>query len=167
MDIYKDQAIHTHLATNKDFLEELKSEFRENEVQQIIKYCIDINSNYPEVMDLCYELINDQPAITNALTIGWESENWGPGGDGFVSFDLIFGLVKMTSSDYEDDGHLEIFDKKTFYPWSIENATNDLISINSDIYSEQDMLNFAEDMGMDDNTQLTINDKEVIRKKNT
>ena len=162
MNIKNNQALHLHLIANKDFVDILKDEFQENEVQEIINYCKEINRKYPEVMDQFYDWIMDMDSNTNVLSIGWDSENWGPGGSGFISFDLVFGLVKMRSSDYEDE-HTEIFDKENFSPWAIESLMNDFVEIDSDIYSEQELLDIAEGMGLDVDTKLTIKGKEIMR----
>ena len=68
----------------------------------------------------------------------------------------------MTSSDYEDE-HVEIFDKENFSPWAIESLTGDFIEIDSDIYSKQEMLEIAEEIGLDTNVKLTIKGKEIMR----
>ncbi|MRX62606.1 hypothetical protein [Maribacter luteus] len=162
MYITDNQALHLHLISNKDFLDLLRGEFKENEVEEIIKYCKDITGDYLDVMDQFYDWIADLDSDTNILTIGWDSNNWGPGGSDFISFNLVFGLVKMSSSDYEDE-HIEIFDKENFSPWGIEDLMNDFIEIDSEIYSEKELLGIAESMGIDKNTALTINGKEIIR----
>lgn len=162
MDIRNNQLIHSHLIRNKDFLDALKKEFDKNEIEEIIKYSKDLTSNYPKVMDNFYDWFCDLDADINVLTIGWDSDNWGAGGSGFIAFKLVFGIIKMTSSDYSDE-HIEIFNKKTFFPWCIEHLMNDYIGIESDVYSDKELLTLAEEMGMDEDTKLTINGKEIER----
>jgi len=162
MNIKNNQALHQHLVNNKDFIVHLKKDFESIEFQEITDYCKDINGNQPEVLNDFYDWLMDMDSDTNVLCIGWDSEDWGPGGSGFISFDLIFGLIKMTSSDYEDD-HTEIFEKSNFFPWAIESLTADIIEIDSDIYSKQEILTIAEEMGFDTNIKLTIKGKEIIR----
>jgi hypothetical protein len=99
---------------------------------------------------------------TNILSIGWDSKGWGPGGDGFVRFNSRFGIVKMGSSDYSDE-HVEIFNKKTFFPWCIVDLHNDYIEMDSDVYNDKELLSLAERMGMREETKLTINGKEIQR----
>ena len=161
MNIINNQALHKHLISNEDFLINLKNEFEANECQEIINYCKEINRNRPKVMNHFYDWIMDVDSDTNVLSIGWDSEEWGPGGSGFISFDSVFGIVKMTSSDYED-GHIEIFDKENFSPWAIESLTGDFIEIDSDIYSKQEILDIAEEIGLDTDVKLTIKGEEII-----
>lgn len=47
----------------------------------------------------------------------------------------------------------------------IEDLNNDYIDISSDIYTEQELIEIAESMGMKRSTILTINDKIIKRKK--
>lgn len=163
MDITGNQVIHTYLVEQKDFLVALQDNFDENQIEEIINYLKNINTNYPGIMDQFYDWIHDEEGEINILSIGWDSKNWGAGGNGFISFDLVFGLVKMSSSDFEDD-HTEIFNKDTFSPWAIEDLRNDYIDLSSDIYYEPELIKIAENMGMKKNTVLTINNKTINRK---
>lgn len=128
------------------------------------KYSQDVNNEYPVAMDRFYDWLEEEfmNSETKILWIAWESNGWGPGGNGFCRFKSRFGIVKMESSDYSDD-HIEIFNKKTFFPWCIENLMNDYIFLDSDIFSEKELLSIAEKMGMHEHTKLTINDKEIAR----
>ncbi len=161
-----DQSILIHLFGNKKFLKSLQSDFEKEEILEISKYSQDVNNEYPEVMDQFYEWLKEEfiNSETKILWIAWDSDGWGPGGSGFCRFNSRFGLVKMDSSDYEDDNdHIEIFNKKTFFPWGIENLMNDYIDMDSDVYNEKELLSLAEKMGMHEHTILTINDKKIKR----
>ena len=162
--IIDNQAIHTHLIGNKDFLKALKKKFSAIEVAEIIEYSKNIKGKYPKAMDHFYNWFGDLEGDINVLSIAWDSEGWGSGGSGVISFSLVFGLVKMSSSDYDDD-HIEIFDKNTFSPWAIEHLMNDSVDITSDIYSEAELISIAEDLGIDGDTVLTVNDKVIKTKK--
>jgi hypothetical protein len=164
MNIIGNKVIHTQLVEQKDFLDALKDNFDENQIKEIINYLKDISNNYPGIMDQFYDWIHDEEGKINILSIGWDSKNWGAGGNGSISFDLVFGLVKMSSSDFVDD-HTEIFNKDKFSPWAIEDLRNDYIDVSSDIYSEPELIKIAENMGMKKNTVLTINNK-IIKRKN-
>jgi len=159
MDILNNQPIHTHLIANTDFLEALSNNFEEDEIVEILKYAKDVTLDYPMIMDKFYdwfeEEFNNYPSDINIISIGWESYGWGPGGSGFISFDLVFGLVRMSSSDYEED-YTEIFDKENFSPWAIESLDNDSVEISSDIYTNSELLELAEDLGLGEDTELTI-----------
>jgi hypothetical protein len=163
MDIIDNQEIHLFLVEQREFLDALKDIFNENQVKEIINYSRDLSLKYPDIMDKFYDWFHDKKGEKNILSIGWDSKNWGAGGNGFISFDLVFGLIKMTSSDFEDD-HTEIFNKESFSPWAIEDLKNDYIEISSDIYTEKELIEIAEEMGMKKTTILKINDK-IIKKK--
>jgi hypothetical protein len=164
MDIIDNQEFHSYLIQQEEFLYALKDVFNENEIIEIINYSKDLSKQYPDVMDKFYDWFKDKNGDKNIISISWDSKNWGAGGNGFISFDLLFGLVQMTSSDFEDE-HIEIFIKESFYPWAIEDLNNDYIEISSDIYTEQELIEMAESMGMKRSTILTINDKKIKRKK--
>ena len=164
MNIATNQEIHTHLIRQNEFLNALKDNFDENQAQEIIEYSKDISKKYPETMDQFYDWFNDQEGKKNILFIGWDSKNWGVGGNGFISFDLVFDLVKITSSSFEGE-HIEIFNKETFYPWAIEDLKNDFIELSSEIYSELQLIEIAVNLGMNYNTVLTVNDRIISWKK--
>jgi hypothetical protein len=164
MNIIDNQEIHNHLIKHKDFLDALRCNYNEIQIEEIINYSRDISKNYPVIMDQFYDWFQEENGELNILSIAWDSKNWGSGGNGFISFDLLFGLVKMTSSDFEDE-HTEIFNKNTFIPWAIEDLRNDYINMTSDIYSEQELIEIAENIGMKKNTVLTINSKKIKRNK--
>jgi hypothetical protein len=160
MDIINNQLIHSFLIGNNEFLDSLVNEFDEDDVKEIVQYCKDLNSNYPAAMDNFYDWFESLDGSTNVLYIGWDSDSGGPGGNGFISFDFLFGLVKMTSSDFES-AHIEIFDKENFFPWAIEHLKNDKIEISSDIYTSGELLKLVKDMGTNSNTRLIINGEEI------
>ena len=89
MDITGNQVIHTYLVEQKDFLVALQDNFDENQIEEIINYLKNINTNYPGIMDQFYDWIHDEEGKINILSIGWDSKNWGAGGNGFISFDLV------------------------------------------------------------------------------
>lgn len=159
MNIIDNQEIHLFLIKQDDFLKALQYVFDKNQIDTIVNYSNDLTKEYPEIMDQFYDWFNDLNGTNNILSIGWDSNNWGPGGNGFINFSLVFGLVKMSSSDFEDD-HTEIFNKDSFEPWCIEDLRNDFIEISSDIYSDSELVEIAENMGIKKNTILKINNKE-------
>ncbi len=159
-----DHPILNYLFENKDFLESLQNEFEKEEIIELKNYSQNINNEYPVTMDRFYDWFEcefDNPDI-NVLSIAWDSDGGGPGGNGFVRFNSRFGIVKMESSDFSDE-HIEIFNKKTFVPWCIGNLMNDYIELNSDVYSEKKLLILAKKMGMYDHTKLTIKGNEIER----
>lgn len=163
MDKNTERAILSHLLSDPNCLKSLEeNEFEKDEITQIIKYANDLNDEFPELIGRFYDWFEGvfDDAETKVLWIGWDSAGWGSGGNGVIRFDAAFGIVKMTSSDYEDD-HIEIFNKKDFYPWCIESLNNDYIDMESDIYSDEELLSLARRMGMGENTKLTINGKEI------
>lgn len=148
------------LLNDYNFLEELAFNFESAEQELIKDY---INSKSVQDSDLIdrffewllEELNNNSKPI---LTIGWDSHEWGAGGNGFVSFLTRFNIVSMKSSDYEND-HFEIFDKTTFFPWVIENLENDVVEIESEVFSEEELLEMANNMGIRKDTNLSVNGK--------
>ena len=54
-----------------------------------------MNEFYDQFVDF-----EDRESETEILTIGWNSNGWGAGGSGVIRFMLVFGIIKMTSSDY-------------------------------------------------------------------
>jgi len=158
------QEIHTFLIEQKEFLLALQDQFDENEIQKIIHYAKDISGDAPEIMDDFYDWFHNLDSEKNILCIGWDSNEWGAGGSGFISFELVFGLARMKSSDYEKEEPV-IFNKETFSPFGIESLMNDYIDITSDVYTNKELQEMAEDMGMESDTVLTINGKEIKRRK--
>jgi len=164
IDIINNQKILTHLISNKDFVVSLEKDFTKDEVIEITKYATDINFKYPVVMDRFQDWIECEfeNSDTKVLSIAWDSEGSGSGGNGFIRFESVFGILKMTSSDYSDN-HITIFNKNDFFPWGIENLMNDYIYLDSDIYTEKELLSLAAIMGMEEHTKLYINDTEIKR----
>jgi hypothetical protein len=152
-----DQNIFNHLFENKDFLKSLGEEFNNDEIIYLGKFSNHLDKEFPDLIDQFHDWLSSElcDTDTNILTIGWESDDWGPGGDGFISFGSKFGIIKMFSSDYEDD-HIEIFNKKDFEPWCIENLMNDYLDISSDVYSAKELKSLAKGLGMNKETKLTV-----------
>lgn len=145
------------LLQDTDFLDEIASNFESTEVELIKDYINTKSVQDSDLIDRFYEwlleeLNNNSKPI---LTIGWDSLEWGAGGNGFVSFLTRFNIVTMKSSDYEND-HFEIFDKETFFPWGIENLENDIVEIESEVFSEGDLLEMANKMGIRKDTNLSV-----------
>lgn len=153
-----------HLLTNIDFLNTIKEDFTQEEVNEINNYIKDKNSGNPDVIDAFLDWLNFELEENGntVLLIAWDSHGWGPGGNGCVRFKVRFGIVRMDSSDYDDD-HVEIFNKENFYPWGIESLMNDYIELRSDIYDEKELIELANNMGMEENTELTVNGKLIER----
>jgi hypothetical protein len=151
-----------HILKSKDFIESLQQEFKQEEIIEIQNFIQENNEMYSEVIDTFFEWLDNEfeSSGTNVLSIGWDSSGWGPGGNGSIQFTERFGIVTMNSSDYEDD-HVEIFDKQEFYPWCIQSLENDYIYLDSDIYNETELIELANNMGLRENTQLTVNGNEI------
>ena len=153
-----------HLANDQDFKTELSLEFTIDELDLLNDYLQGGQTGQTELIDRFYEWLEDEfstPGL-NILTIGWDSSGWGPGGSGFISFVSRFGLVRMESSDYEDN-ELVIFNKSDFFPWGIESLNNDFISIDSEVYGKAEILEIADQMELGDDTLITINGEEIQR----
>ena len=162
MDLSNNQDILSYLNRDEDFLDDLKDCFSPEQISQFVNYSRDVDKNRcPEILNDIYDFLKEE--IHNAdtiLTIAWDSSEWGPGGNGFFRYNCKYGLVMMSSSDYEDD-HVEIFDRDRFSPWGIENLENDYIELESTIYSEKELIKISESLGLGMHTKLTINGREM------
>ena len=150
--------IKQHLLKNQKFIKTLSEEFDSSVVTQVQSFLANNIEYSIEIADDLSDWFNNAFLETNVnvLSIAWDSDGWGPGGNGVISFLLCFGLVNMNSSDYESD-HVEIFDKDTFFPWGIEELYNDTITLDSDIYNDDELIKLAIDMGISMDSSLIIN----------
>jgi hypothetical protein len=155
-----------HLLQNKDFLKKITEEFDKKEVKTLSDFANN-GVETEEFLDVLYRLeewleeeFYSNSDMINVLSIAWDSNSWGPGGDGIIRFKSKYGIVKMSSSDYESD-HIEIFNMDDFFPWEIENLENDFIEISSDVYNNEYLLKIADALGIGEDTKLELNGKET------
>ena len=163
MDISKNKAVLSHLIVDEDFLEDLKEICSPEQISQFVEYSRDVDKNEcPDILDdICDYLIEaTHHGGIKILSIAWDSTDWGPGGSGFFRYNCKYGLVMMSSSDYEDD-HVEIFDRDKFSPWGIDNLENDYIDLKSTVYSENELIDISKSLGVGEHTKLTINGREM------
>jgi hypothetical protein len=150
-----------HILKNEEFLAGLNDNFDKNLKAIIIDCLSNSNKEHASLMDKFEDWFREELREgVEVLLIGWESAGWGPGGSGAVWFNSRFGIVSFFSSDYDDD-HIEVFDKDNFEPWCIEHLCNDYVELSSAVYNEEELIEFANNLGMDEETELTVNGKEV------
>jgi hypothetical protein len=162
MDLTNNKDILSHLIGEEEFLEDLKDWFTPEQISQFLKYSRNIDKN------TCTEFFNDisywlKIEIHNAdtiLLIGWDSSEWGPGGNVFFRYNCKYGLVMMSSSDYADN-QVEIFDRDRFRPWGIEHLNNEYIELESTVYSEKELKEISDSLGIGEHSKLTINGREM------
>jgi hypothetical protein len=162
IDLTNNQDILSFLIREEDFLENLKDWFSPDQISEFLKYAKNIDKiTCPEFLNDIFDWLKIE--IYNAdtiLLIGWDSSEWGPGGNGFFRYNCKYGLVMMSSSDYSDN-HVEIFDRDRFRPWGIEHLENEYIDLESSVYSEKELKEISESLGLGEHSKLTINGREI------
>jgi len=151
-----------HLLNNEEFLAAL-NDYYDGEQKAIIIDCLsNSKKEHTLLMDKFEDWFREElrEGDVEILTIGWDSDGWGSGGNGAVWFNSRFGVVSFGSSDYSDD-HIEVFEKDNFEPWCIEHLCNDYVEISSEVYNEDELIEIANKLGMNEDTKLTVNGKEV------
>jgi hypothetical protein len=140
----RDTAIR-HLLADPDFREDVRKAFdiREGdpdwlEMQEAIRTA---ESEEPRLSDRMQEYLDQQfqdEQGTEVFSVHWDSENWGPGGNGYLLFIEVYGVVRMVSSDYWDD-HFEIYDPETFSPWGPDTFDADTVEFDSEVYDDDEL----------------------------
>jgi hypothetical protein len=154
------EIIKRHLLQNKEFLNSIKEEFQEEQLGQIISHLKGKEVTNTEYIDDFYVWFEYEmkEADSEILSISWDSDGWGPGGNGCIRYLSRFGLVRMVSSDYGDDDELEIFEMDSFFPWGVDDGFNtDYLMLDSCIYSTEELLAMSKNLSIGERTRLSIN----------
>lgn len=160
--------IYGHLLENKSFASALRTEFKDKDSADRILAMI-AQAQYDEPTDdLWYEfmewLSGELQEGLNVLTIGWDSDGWGPGGNGNVRYTARFGIVTATSSDYDDD-HWELFDEKNFHPWVPEELTAQSIGLSSKVYNTKQLKDMIGRLHISESTEVSLEGRKGRRRK--
>jgi hypothetical protein len=159
-----------HLLGNDEFLKVLRKSFKANgEADRILAMMEQAQLEEPtsELWDDFVNWLHDElpGGDINVLSIGWDSEGWGPGGNGFIAYVLKFGLVTMHSSDFSPDEHWEVFDEEKFEPWMTGDLNTDIVELSSDIYTGKQLKVFAAGFSIGDNSELKVHGRRGRRRK--
>lgn len=154
------------LVKDEAFLLSLNDSFNQSEVKEIKKYLLGKPTATSDTAQQFKEWFYDEllKSDTLILSIVWDSDSFGPGGNGCVIFGSKFNIVTMSSSDYEND-HVEFFNKESFFPWGIESLINDYIKVDSHVYSENELIDLVRRMGISGHTKLTVKGREITQEE--
>lgn len=154
-----------HLFNNKDFKREFKrSNFSEADASALRRYAKGIDQEPPDCMHdffewLKYEFYDGGDVI---LEIAYDSDDFGPMGNGIIRYLEIFGLITRLSSDDVDD-HIEIFNIDTFEPWGDDYINTGYVDIYSGDFDDEYLLAFAKEIVIQEKAVVTINGELIDR----
>jgi hypothetical protein len=161
IDLANRTEILRHLLDHPDIQKDIRHSFSKTQIQEIEDFSRNPERPVPDVLDELEEWLTDQISGNglSVLTIGWDSSEWGPGGNGYVRLLTQYGLVYMESSDCES-GPILIFDKDSFNPRDHLNEvfegeiTCEFIEIASDIYTNKELKHFAEHISVSEDANI-------------
>jgi hypothetical protein len=169
-----DKEVLEHLILWDGFRDFLKKEFEELEIIELYN-SIKETASIPTELDcrfIDHFYNNFFDSGTEVYTVAWDSEGFGPGGNGFLKVVEYCGLTYTFSSDYdselefdkgeysldgvedEDQGYVDSFGAI----WSLQ---NDFVSVESDRFSDEELIEMALSKGLKDSSILEINGEVV------
>lgn len=137
-----------HLLLQPDLIKEVKAYFEleeDSEEWLEIKTCLEnLEKGIVEIPGAVDEYLNESANDGLAdviLAISWDSESWGPGGNGYIQYLDMWGVVYVLSSDYEG-GIQGIYDPETWGPDIEFGGDGVSVTIDSDVYTDEELKRF-------------------------
>jgi hypothetical protein len=142
--------IFRHLPEKKKFVKNLHKEFSEEQCQHILRFFKDpqyqLNDDLVDDFDYWFrEYCQDESK--EILSMSWDGDDTsGPMCNGGAWYSILHGLVICGSTD--DGTEVKRFNRKHFYPWYPGGLATDVISMSSDYFSIDLLIDFV--LGMID-----------------